>query len=1358
MNKFAKKVFCIGLSAAMGFSFVKTSDVLAAETRYNGSGRIETALKIARSGWPDKTDYAFIAAADDGSLIDSLIAAPLAKAYNAPILVNYKGDKLDADVLAQLKQWGVKKVFIVSSDKVLQKGIEDKLKAEAIDVERLGKDSNRETSLNIANALKQKIGGISQIFIASEDSSHLVDALSIASVAGIENMPIILSPQDKLPDDVKKFISDNKIEKSYVIGGQNVLSDSILKDAKGLRLSGDDRFMTNIAVLNNFKDALKFDKVYVASGCNGHLVDALAGSVLAAKNAAPIMLVGDDLSYDTKLFVRSNVRTDSKVEIFGAEGAVSTAVEKKVDAVIYGEESGLLNIQSASAVNLSLIKVVVNHKVSSIDRSQFLVCDNNGAQMEVSSEEIAPWDSEGKTVLVTLKNPMTSGSLYTINSVSFGGSTDDSDKPVVTDMKSTDYNKVEISFSEPIRLNGINIDISEKNNSSSKLNVISKAYVVGDPSKVEITTSEQKGSTLYNVDIYGAQDFLNRYMDKDSGRTFVGIAKDITTKLSVTGVQTLSSKSLLVSFNTKIDASKVSNVSCYNLNEAYGSGSSVSISAARMADASEAGSDNDAVKKNVVLTLSTPMKDSTLYKLIVSGLYTSTGVGMDSSLNSATFIGIGPFTSKMDMSDDGNSVTAAGSKKIRISFKRHMNKALLIKDNFSIAKIYENNMPLQIKSLNVIDDRNVELEVESMSNEMYKLTVLNLMDIDNNGFETNKNSKIFQGVAQAASITCITNASLQSDNVSLILTFDSSVGMDAADVSHYKISNGIGYPVKAELINGSPNSVKLTIPKTIAGRLYSITVTGIENADGEAIDKDGISANFVGSGVSASSPVVQSVIASDKNTLQILFDRSVKDSSIDGYDKIWTSSTNRLSSSGVIVYGKYTRILDSYSTTYAYQDPDNEDMLIIRVSNVDFTAKNANSNGKYQVKVKGMSSTTLIDLDSSDDDMQSIVISDVKAINKNTVRVTFNQPVEVEKSADFARVAVTQSSADYIRNSGYYSSSSAYRLINPTPVDTSFLTYDFAVLGGNLGTDNWLIVNPVISCQYGSGVHDYTQSNASGFVTLADEDSSKSGIQQVRQFTGSTLEPGVINNIPVSMKDSKTIEIYYPEVMNTAEGTNIISVLDKKNYKLVDMNGNEIAPSFLLIHACNISYDKTSNKAVISLNAPVPQSSKGYYIQFAKTLQNALGTKCVRKSLSENTETMSQFVPSTKEAAKVKIAPETSYSYSSRKLTIKLSQKATSVAQYDSVVLLADFKITVVDSDGLSYDLRSSDIESVATGITDSYSSADDTITVTLKETINGGKTLKAGAAGKLQFIPDNTLRGINGESVDNNSGMVFVQ
>lgn len=84
-----------------------------------------------------------------------------------------------------------------------------------------------------------------------------------------------------------KSSSYNKEENKeyYVIGGKNVVSDSIVEKYSARRIAGQDRYKTNRKVIFEFYSGL--NKYYVANG--NTLVDALTASILAQEKGVVLV-------------------------------------------------------------------------------------------------------------------------------------------------------------------------------------------------------------------------------------------------------------------------------------------------------------------------------------------------------------------------------------------------------------------------------------------------------------------------------------------------------------------------------------------------------------------------------------------------------------------------------------------------------------------------------------------------------------------------------------------------------------------------------------------------------------------------------------------------------------------------------------------------------------------------------------------------------------------------------------------------------------------------------------------------------------------------------------------------------------
>lgn len=288
------------------------------QVRLGGMDRYETAVKVSQNGW-NQSDYVVLVSGEN--FPDAICAAPLAKKYNAPILIT-QGSQLSSSVFDEIKRLQPKNVFIVGGTGVILQNIEDQIKNINIQVTRISGQNRYETSAKVA----EYIGANNGIVLAS--GGNFPDALSIASIAAVKQMPILLTTSDVLPDSIQTFIDNNNPKNCYVVGGRSVVSDNIVNSLSNVkRLNGTDRYETNVAIVNEFIDTFSFSTIYLAYGQN--FPDALCGSAAAAKDSAPIILV-NSTSFASKSLIRSKIDTISLVKILGGIGAISDSLAKSI--------------------------------------------------------------------------------------------------------------------------------------------------------------------------------------------------------------------------------------------------------------------------------------------------------------------------------------------------------------------------------------------------------------------------------------------------------------------------------------------------------------------------------------------------------------------------------------------------------------------------------------------------------------------------------------------------------------------------------------------------------------------------------------------------------------------------------------------------------------------------------------------------------------------------------------------------------------------------------------------------------------------------------------------------------------------
>ena len=316
-----KKYTTVALAATMAVGTVIPASAASVD-KIVGNNRYETAAMISKRAYPNADTVILV---NDDAIPDALAATPYAHALKAPILLTSK-NALTTVTKDEILRTGAKKVVLIGGESVLPEALATELKdAGVTDVERIKGDTREETALEIAKALNE-INKVSSVAVVN-GTNGLADAVSIASIAAEKDMPIILSNPKKGIEVSEDFIKDNKISSSYIIGGDSVVSEEVAESLpSAIRVEGKNRNETNAKVIEEFYKGKELSNVYVAkngSKKSGELIDALSVGVLAAKNNAPVAIVGSKLSDNQKnLFKNKVIKTITQVGGNGNEDAI----------------------------------------------------------------------------------------------------------------------------------------------------------------------------------------------------------------------------------------------------------------------------------------------------------------------------------------------------------------------------------------------------------------------------------------------------------------------------------------------------------------------------------------------------------------------------------------------------------------------------------------------------------------------------------------------------------------------------------------------------------------------------------------------------------------------------------------------------------------------------------------------------------------------------------------------------------------------------------------------------------------------------------------------------------------------------
>ncbi|WP_304086771.1 cell wall-binding repeat-containing protein [Peptostreptococcus stomatis] len=316
-----------------------------------GSDRAATAVEVSkeRFGYKEADSVVVVGA---NALIDGLSAAPLAAAKKAPVLIAGKNG-LDNGSLAEIeracKDLSNKTVYIVGGENSVpyaaKKQLEDKFGAVVV---RLAGDDRYDTSLEVDHRLF-KDGQVSTTrFVVGGNGA--ADAMSASAVAAKKDnnnkvSPILVVRKDGIKLTTRTYLA-GKVAQAYVVGGTSTASTQVFKDIEKVinqtpasnnvadnkvkRLSGDDRYATNLAVINEFYKAPKANGLAVVSGKTQYLVDAQTAGAFAADRGLAVLLTADKLNKAQEDTLANGALNGLKTNIYQVGGVVSNDVMKSV--------------------------------------------------------------------------------------------------------------------------------------------------------------------------------------------------------------------------------------------------------------------------------------------------------------------------------------------------------------------------------------------------------------------------------------------------------------------------------------------------------------------------------------------------------------------------------------------------------------------------------------------------------------------------------------------------------------------------------------------------------------------------------------------------------------------------------------------------------------------------------------------------------------------------------------------------------------------------------------------------------------------------------------------------------------------
>lgn len=300
----------IGNTRAINISTVGDYKLANGNIRMSGNDRFAVANNVASSGWSQADTVILV---NYKAFADALAATPFAYYKNAPILLTLPNE-LESQTLKKLKELKPKTVYIVGGTGSVSTNVGRQLQTFVPDVQRIsGRDR-----FEVAQKLATQIPNNGKAVVAN--GLVFADALSIAPYAAKNGYPILLTAKEFLPEYTQDALAGKS--STLIVGGTGSVSTTVgSKLPSATRIGGADRFEVSANIVRELN--LPADTAFLSTGLS--FADALTGSVLAAKQNAPLLLTRPERLPDSIKTIISEKKISS-FTVLGGPASVNESV------------------------------------------------------------------------------------------------------------------------------------------------------------------------------------------------------------------------------------------------------------------------------------------------------------------------------------------------------------------------------------------------------------------------------------------------------------------------------------------------------------------------------------------------------------------------------------------------------------------------------------------------------------------------------------------------------------------------------------------------------------------------------------------------------------------------------------------------------------------------------------------------------------------------------------------------------------------------------------------------------------------------------------------------------------------------
>lgn len=289
--------------------------------RLSGPGRIQTAVAISRSAFPDEGEAGAVVLARSDRFADGLAGTPLAVANGGPVLLT-EPDALDGDTAAELQRvlFEGGTVYVLGGEAALSSEVEATVAELGYVPVRLAGTSRVETAIEVARELEDP----SVLLITT--GFRFPDALAAGAAAGRIGGAVVLTTSDERHPSLDAYLEDSPDAELFAIGGP-----AARPYAEAEPVVGADRVATAVLVAETFFSEPLSVGVARSGGTGDDddpaFADALAGGAHAAWYEGPVLLTPSaSLHINARAYVEDNAEALQLGYLYGGTAALDAEV------------------------------------------------------------------------------------------------------------------------------------------------------------------------------------------------------------------------------------------------------------------------------------------------------------------------------------------------------------------------------------------------------------------------------------------------------------------------------------------------------------------------------------------------------------------------------------------------------------------------------------------------------------------------------------------------------------------------------------------------------------------------------------------------------------------------------------------------------------------------------------------------------------------------------------------------------------------------------------------------------------------------------------------------------------------------